>query len=360
MDFEYNTWQLRSATSREINQWDDLIAANPDGGNFLQTSEFTSLKTNEGWKQLHLIYANKDTVIAAVALRRYIFPLGELWYFPKGPCVDASQLTTFYQLTLRYIVDNNFNVFLVQMEPESYRKSSTLTNLFSSKNIISAEGIQAHTSTVIVPLGDSTDTLFSLLSKRARYGIRVGLRDGIVVKSVAASEENFRCMYELMKTVSGGRGVGGIRPYTYYRRFWQTYMASNKGSLYFAYENDTPVVGAFVIIIGKKAFYKDGGSCPMRQSKGASYLMQWQIIQDMKDIGVKTYDMLGTPPSQKRRDTKHPLYGVGLFKTAFSQEIIDYGGVLNIILSPYKYKIWSKYIYPLTYRVERLNSRYFY
>jgi len=349
-------WQLRPARMEEINNWDDLIVNNPDGGNFLQTRAFATLKLKEGWVPCYFIYEKESVSIAALALTRSIFHCDDLWYFPKGPGVARKDFAAIVEVTRRYVEIHNPNIFLIQMEPEWREETPTLFD----PSIDITKGIQAHASTVIVPLESSISAIFDSLGKRARYGVRLGEREHVQIKNVVLSEQNFRKMYMLMKTVAGGKGVPGIRPYAYYRRFWQTYMASSMGRLYFAYENGIPIVGAFVIRLGEKSFYKDGGSTPLRESKGASYLLQWKIIKDMKEAGATTYDMLGTPPSNRRSDVTHRLYGVGLFKTAFSKEVIDYHGVFNITFSGWKYILWKRCIYPLLCRAMRFKNRYFY
>jgi serine/alanine adding enzyme len=350
------SWHLRPAKPEEVDDWDNLIINNPDGGNFIHSRAFASIKSQDGWTPYYFIYEKGSMAIAALGLTCSIFRQDDLWYFPKGPGVSQQELHAIIHETHRYVKTHNPNVFLVQMEPE-LREGITLE---VGTNIDVSKGIQAHSSTVIVSLKPPIEVVFKSLSKRARYNIRLGERESIQIKRVAASEEHFRCMYALMKTVAGGRGVAGIRPYAYYRRFWQTYITSGKGMLYFAYEKDSPVIGAFVIRLGNKAFYKDGGSTPRRNSKGASYLLQWRITQDMKATGITSYDMLGTPPRNRRHDEAHWLHGVGLFKTAFNKDIIDYSGVFNVVFSGWKYALWKNYIYPTLRRVMRLRNRYFY
>lgn len=350
------SWRLRLASTDEINNWDDLIVNNFDGGNFLQSRAFAAIKSKDGWTPHYFIYEKDATIIAALGLTRSIFCHDDLWYFPKGPGVSQKDFSTIVEVTRHYVQLHNPNVFLIQMEPEWCEA----LHISTGSHLTLGRGIQAHSSTVVVSLNRSLNDIFDSFSKRARYGARLGERENIQIKSVTASEESFRTMYALMKTVAGGKGVAGIRPYVYYRRFWQTYMSSGAGQLYFAYENGIPVVGAFVILFGDKSFYKDGGSTPGRKSKGASYFLQWRIIQDMKAVGVTSYDMLGTPPSSRRDDKSHRLYGVGLFKTAFSHAVVDYPGVYNCVLSSWKYTCWRKCIYPLMRRVLGLKNNYFY
>ena len=123
--------------------------------------------------------------------------------------------------------------------------------------------------------------------------------------------------------------------------------------LFFAYEHDVPVVGVLVIVLGNKAVYKDGGSTPGREAKGAAYLLQWHIMNELAKNGVRKYDLWGTPPSDRVADPTHPFYGIGGFKTAFSKEIIDYVGSLDVVVGERRYMVWKRFVFPIVYRVYR-------
>ena len=45
----------RFATEAEQDKWDDLVTANPDGGNVLQSASFAEVKSHHGWKPLFLV-----------------------------------------------------------------------------------------------------------------------------------------------------------------------------------------------------------------------------------------------------------------------------------------------------------------
>lgn len=167
------------------------------------------------------------------------------------------------------------------------------------------------------------------------------------------NEENFGVMYRLMTTVSGGKGIAGLPSYDYYRHFWTTYQKGGYARLFFAYEHGQPVVGVLVIVLGHKAVYKDGGSTPGRDAKGTAYLLQWYIMNELAKAGVKKYDLWGAPPSDRVNDPTHPFYGIGGFKTAFSKEIIDYVGSLDVVVGEWRYMLWERSISPFVYRLYR-------
>lgn len=57
-------------------------------------------------------------------------------------------------------------------------------------------------------------------------------------------------------------------------------------------------------------------------------------------MGVTVYDFCGTPPSDRLKDTSHPHYGLGLFKTSFNKTVTDYVGCWDLPVGPVRYKVW--------------------
>ena len=46
----------RFATDQEIDNWDDHVTSNPNGGNLLQSASFASVKSAHGWKPVFMVY----------------------------------------------------------------------------------------------------------------------------------------------------------------------------------------------------------------------------------------------------------------------------------------------------------------
>src|SRR5450756_2221422 len=82
---------MRPATNDELSRWDELIAANPDGGNALQTLAWGDFKGRWGWKPARYIYELGDRLVAAQWLVRDVLLHGQVWYCPKGPGVTNER-----------------------------------------------------------------------------------------------------------------------------------------------------------------------------------------------------------------------------------------------------------------------------
>ncbi len=325
----------RFATDEEITKWNDLILANPDGGNVFQGSEFATQKEFGNWTTRHIISDD----LAITILEKHVFGLGKLWYAPKGPGVTNPESVVEFTARIKPFAKKN-EVFAVKIEPELIKNKTTHWDL-AKIGLSPVSPIQPNFSTVLVDISDNLDTVMASLNQKGRHAIKRAERDGVTIKRVDTTEANCAEFYELLKDTAAGSFV--IRPYEYYRAFWQRYADKGTGQLFFAYFDGAIVAGAFALVYGEKSTYKDGASVRKRTAYGASHLLQWEVITWAKERGSKLHDLCGAPPSEQIHDTTHPHYGIGRFKTSFNKTVTDYVGAYDIIISPVKYDIWKSF-----------------
>ena len=341
----------RFATNAEIASWDDHVIASPGGGNLLQSASFASVKAKHGWKPLYLVYEGTTVLDGAEApfasynlvLEKSVPALGKIWYMIKGPGVNSvEEIPAILDANKDFIKREKLGVFAVKIEPDIIADDSI--NAFMGKTgLVKSWNIQPNDSTAILDTDKSEEDVLKSLSSRGRNAVRRSLREGCEVERVPLTEENMKKMYALMDTVGQGNANVHLRSYDYYRDFWTTFEQAGQGRLYFTYEDGEPSVGAYVIRYGQKGTYKDGGSKPRRKQYGDSHQVQWTALTDlMKEFDIKSYDFCGTPPKSELKNKDHHHYGLGLFKTSFTKDVIDYVGVWDQVLSPVKYKAWNQ------------------
>jgi lipid II:glycine glycyltransferase (peptidoglycan interpeptide bridge formation enzyme) len=323
--------QLRYATEEEINNWNDIIIQNPGGGNILQGKEFIEQKARAGWMPRYIL----SDACGLVVLEKSVPILGKVWYCPKGPSIQSVK-------QLEQVVDQlksfakQHGVFTVKIEPELDHTES----LFGL-GLIKTRPIQYNYATVLVDLTPDIDDILKALNQKGRHAIRRAERDGVIVKKVETTDENIQIMYDLFKETAQSAGFM-IRPFDYYQHFYRAY--GSNGALFFAYVDDQPVAGAFAMVQGEKSMYKDGASVRERTVYGASHLLQWEVIKWAKSRGSKSHDLAGVPPIDEIKNSDHPFYGLGRFKTSFNKVVTEYVGAYEIPVSPLKTKLWTKYI----------------
>jgi lipid II:glycine glycyltransferase (peptidoglycan interpeptide bridge formation enzyme) len=330
----------RFASAEEVANWDNHVTANPNGGNLLQSEAFAEVKQHFGWKPLRLVYESADYTSYNLALEKSVPLLGKIWYLIKGPDVaDVEDIPGIAAANADLIKRAKLGVFAVKIEPDIVL-SDHARQVLEGAGFSKTHNLQPNDSTALLDISPEPDLLLRNLHSRGRNAVRRAIREGVEVRNVEPSEENFKAMYSLMTTTVEAKSQVRVREYEYYRQFWTNFINRGQGRLLFVYENGAPSVGAFVVNYGRKGTYKDGGSLQKRSQYGDSHLVQWTAINQLKNLGCTEYDFCGTPPSDQVKDTSNPFHGLGLFKTSFSKTVTDFVGCYDQILSPLKYKAW--------------------
>jgi len=323
---------VRFATSEEISTWDASILANPDGGNVFSSYEYAAQKETGGYKH-HFLFVNK---IAVTVLEKNTPPLGKLWYLPKGPNVTSPK-ALFDVLKQLQPFAKKRGIFAVRIETELPRSQQpTLTRHGLKK----AAPIIPNPSTITLDVSPSLEDILMSLPQKGRHAIRRAERDGVTAELVKATDKNCKIMYKLLSETAEGQF--GIRAYSYYKSFWQRFEAAGLGQLFFASFEGKVVAGAYAMTFGTKSTYKDGASIRKRTAYGASHFLQWNVIKWAKSQGALIHDFCGSPPSDELDNPEHPHHGIGLFKTAFNKTVTDYIGCYDLVISPIRYKAWTK------------------
>lgn len=348
------TYQVRFADTTEIDTWDASVGRNPDGGTMYQVSAFATAKKVGGWIPRFVMFTKDGgkEQTAALAIERHILGLGKLWYFPTGPgFTSASDLAQVVDPLKKFAAQHG--VFLVKLESEIIA-SAEARSLLTSAGLVKCDNVQPISSTVIVDLSEPADAVLRGMPQKGRYAVNRAIRDGVSAERVDLTPENMATMYELL-TVTGGDAGFAVRTRKYYETFWQAFAERGQGKLYFAYFEGKVVAGAYTGSLGRKAWYKDGASIRNRKAYGASHLLQWKIIQDYCDEGFcLSYDLMGCPPRDEIRNESHPLYGLGLFKTSLSENVVDREGTYDLVIDRRAWQIWNRWGFRLASKLNRI------
>lgn len=345
---------MRPATTEEIASWDDLVGSNPDNGNPLQIKAFAETKSKHGWEPKYYILQGRPK-IAVLILSRQIIGLGEFWYIPKGPGVRTIA-------QLRRVVDAIHKLphkpFAVRLDPElPADQAQQILNLGIVK---SPQDVQYNVSTVVVKVDQEEGALLNSFKQKTRYNVRLALKKGVDAGPVPTNDETISKMYELTKITTTRAGLY-LRDKQYFEDFWRTHSQQGTGQMFQASWNGQVLASAFVTYIGSKALYKDGGSTRDHAEVQAPYALQFAIMKWLKQQNVIEYDLHGVPPKSQAGNPNHPLAGLARFKLGFNQEITEYAGTFDLVLSAWRYQIWTTIGQRVASGFEhRFNNRLFY
>ena len=330
---------MRLATEAEIDRWDELIAANPDGGMALQTKAWGEFKSRWGWKPRRYMYELPDgRLVAAQWLVRQVPLQGEIWYCPKGPGVTAT--ADFYEIvaqTKAAGVSGAFMRFESEVLDDDLADKTALLKL----GMVRANRDPGSKSTVFIDLGPSEEEILAGFNQSARRNIRKSQAGGVTVEAVEGSQANLDQMFELMKATEA-RAKYGLRPKKYFQEYWRMQIEAGQGQILLAKHEGDVLAGIFVTYIGRRGWYKDGGSFEIKRELQASYLVQWETMRWLRAHGVISYDLVGVP-NRDQVGTGDARDGLYAFKSKFNPEITEFIGCWDLPLNSQKYRFWRRF-----------------
>ena len=113
------------------------------------------------------------------------------------------------------------------------------------------------------------------------------------------------------------------------------------GQLFFARWQGQVLAGVFATFLGRKGWYKDGGSLKEHADVMAPHLLQWEVMRWLRTRGVRSYDLVAVPAHDQLRED-HPLWGLYRFKSGFSERISEFVGTWDLPVSRIRYGAWSQ------------------
>jgi lipid II:glycine glycyltransferase (peptidoglycan interpeptide bridge formation enzyme) len=327
---------MRPATQDELTRWDELVAANPDGGNALQTRAWGDFKARWGWEPRRYVYELGERRVAAQWLVRRVPLQGEVWYCPKGPGVTTE---ADYLKMVAQTRKANLTGVMARFESEVLEDDVHKAKLKAAR-LVRANRDPASKSTVFVDLAPGEEAVLAGFNQTARRNIRKAVDGGVTVAPVEPTAENLDTMFELMK-VTEGRAHYGLRPKKYFLDYWRAQIAAGQAQLFLATHEGEVLAGLFATVVGKRAWYKDGGSFDKKRELNASYLLQWEVMRWLMARGITNYDLVGSPNRDQIgvSDFRAGLYE---FKRKFNPEITEFIGCWDLPLSTTKYRLWTK------------------
>ena len=340
---------MRHATRAEISHWDDAIVHNPDGGQILQTRAWGEFKRGHGWTPRYLVGDHGRGGVAILVLERRIPGLGRLWYAPKGPGVTS--VAELHEAVRG--VPAEAGAFCLKVEPEIADSAAARAELSRRGMRKARHDVQISRATIIVDLRADEDRLLASFKAKTRYNIRLASRRGVTVEAVPLDQAAIDTMYRLMQATRERAGFT-LRSKAYFAGYWRLHEAAGQGQLFLASWQGSVLAGVFATFLGRKAWYKDGGSLKEHAGLMAPHLLQWEVMRWLRGRGVEQYDLVAVP-ARDRLAPQHPLFCLYRFKSGFSDEITEFVGTWDIPLQPRRYAIWNELgeraAHQLSYRV---------
>ena len=328
-------------------EWRTELATLPDP-HVLQSWEWGEIKRQTGWHAERLVVESAVGRAAFQLLWRQPFPYlpARIAYVPKGPLLDWTNLDLLdHALAAVEARARACGCIFVKIDPDVREDQATGRLLLHALQRrgwrCSAEQIQFK-NTGVTDLRVGEEALLAAMKSKWRYNVRLAEKRGITVRTGAAAD--LAAFYALY-TETGERDGFLVRPESYYRTTWQSFLAaqadrSNQagGALLLAEHPDetVPVAALFLLRYGATAWYFYGASSDRRRRDMPNYLLQWSAIQWALAQGCATYDWWGAPTHLD--DPGDSMQGVWQFKQGFGAEFQPHIGAWDYVISPVAYQ----------------------
>lgn len=256
---------------------------------------------------------------------------GRYLEIPGGPLLDwgNEEAKQFVFQKIRAVAEREKCVFVrirPQLRVSESRKLSGL-ELKKAPMHLHAE------HTIMLDLTKSEELLLSEMRRQTRYEVRRADKLGMNVQWTS-DEQKYREFHQVqvetaerqhfippdLKTLLAEREAFGENA--------RLYIASTS--------DDEPVAYGLILINGNEAEYFEAASTNLNHKLPGAYALQWQVIKDLKKLGIWRYNLWGiAPPNQP----EHRYAGVTTFKKGFGGEMVEFVAAHDLIIKHNKYLI---------------------
>lgn len=268
---------------------------------------------------------------------------GKFLFCPHGPLVvsDKAEYKEALVLALKNKAQEIGSAFL-RISPLELM-SGKKVELYKRLGMRPAP-MHMHAETMwVLDIKPSEDDLMKGMRKTTRNLVRRAERDGVTIR-ISRDVKDLDVFEQVYKeTADRENFVGFSRKYL--EAEFNAFVNDGQVFLAFAEYQGDVISTALITVYGNTGFYHQGASTRKHAKVPGAYLLQWEIIRELKRLGMERYNFWGIAPTD---DPKHPWAGLSLFKQGFGGYREDYIHAQDLPLKP---------SYWLTYLIEQIRRK---
>ncbi|MBI5221480.1 MAG: peptidoglycan bridge formation glycyltransferase FemA/FemB family protein [Candidatus Magasanikbacteria bacterium] len=281
----------------------------------------------------HGVFADNQLVAIGLTIK-VVARRGVFLHCPHGPIMAQGQnQNIILQALLKewQRLATTENCHFIRVSPIMASTPETL-QIFSSLGFRNAP-IHMHPElSWMLDITKPEDQLLQEMRKTTRYSIKKAEKDGVTIHVSQAAEDLDKFWQCYQDTVQRQNFTPFSKNYLTHE--FETFNRDNQ-ALFFLAEYEKQIISSAIIIIYQgTGFYHQGASIQKYAKIPASYLLQWQVIKELKKRGAQTYNFWGVSPEDQ---PKHPWAGLSLFKKGFGGYPKQYIPTQDYILNPLRY-----------------------
>jgi len=320
--------------------WENFVVTqNPN--TFLHAWSYGEMQKNLGEKVAHFGCYENNTLVGVALGITVTAKRGKFLFCPHGPIVinnDPEKIEALI-LALKKFAQENRLAFL-RTSPLELQTSGN-NDLYKKLGMRPAP-MHMHAEMMwVLDIKPSEEELMKGMRKTTRNLVRRAEKDGVKIR-ISRDVKDLDLFEQVYKeTVDRENFVGFSRKY-----LEAEFNALNEdGQVFLAlaeYQGDI-ISTALITVYGNTGFYHQGASTRKHAKVPGAYLLQWEIIRELKRLGKERYNFWGITD-----DPKHPWAGLSLFKQGFGGYREDYLHAQDLPLKP---------SYWITYLIEQIRRK---
>lgn len=315
---------------------------------FLTSIDWINFQKSLGKEVQMYLIKNNDEYIGNIYIEIFRRKLAKYAYSPYGPVINFTKLDDkdfdelFSQIKkwqFEFANSENLNAF--RMDPQiTTDKLNDLLNLGFKKSLAPTQAKYVWE----IDINKDEEQLLAEMKKVARYNIRNSAKAGIQVVKAKTVDE-VKEFFNILCSTTKRHEFASFNEDYFLKQFEA--LKNSMFNLYLAKLENQFISAALINTYNQTGYYSHGGSLNSKelQKYGASYLLHWEIIKDLKQRGFKTYNMWGIVP--ENLSVNNGMQGVSDFKKRFGGKEIDYVGGLDVKVNQ-------------MYTLQRLSESYIY
>jgi hypothetical protein len=173
----------------------------------------------------------------------------------------------------------------------------------------------AEVTDFVMDLRPSLDQILSSMHKKHRKNIKAASEAGILCRQDSSLDGMMILQTMQAHSVERGRDRGNFFSSAnedYFRKAYQLVYQNGPGRLYLAFRESRPVAALAHLEFGKKAITVRSGSSPEGYETSAMYLLQYELVRDLKERGFEELNIGGVPLAAS--ESGHPQHGLFDYK----------------------------------------------
>lgn len=306
-------------------KWNGVTKRFPEA-NFLQSPE---------WKKVNELVGHQ--VVIKTGSSYYCQMIiknakrGRYLEIPGGPLLnwDDQKLVNQVFTEIRTVAKEHRCVF-VRLRPQLKNTPENMLKLRKAGTKDAPMHLHAE-HTVILDLSKSEDELLKDMRRQTRYEVRRSIKLGLEV-SWSNTEELFKEFHTVQAETAMHQHF--IPPNL--KMLLAEREAFGKDAR--LYVTKTPegeaVAYGLILISGNEAEYFEAASTSLNHKLPGAYALQWQVIRDLRQLGVQRYNLWGIAPHGAKN---HRYSGVTVFKTGFGGKVVEFVPAQDIVINGAKY-----------------------